>query len=75
MKEVFDAFQPKPLTVGLLTQEHKSILLDNYKESVVKILLPSTKYQCEYDLWFINKCLDYCKEYVKSKQVELAGKL
>lgn len=75
MKEVFDAFSPKPFNVGLLTQEHKSILLDNYKESVVKVVLPSTKYQSEYDIWFINKCLNYCKEYVRSKQIESVAKL
>jgi predicted unusual protein kinase regulating ubiquinone biosynthesis (AarF/ABC1/UbiB family) len=69
MKEMFDGFQLKPYNVGLFSQEHKSILLDNYKESVVKVMLPSVKYQCDYDLWFINKCLDICRDYIKSKQV------
>lgn len=46
MKQMFDGFQLKPYKVGLFSQEHKSILLDNYKESVVKVMLPSTKYQC-----------------------------
>lgn len=30
-KELFDGFQTKPLKVGLFTQSHKAVLLENYR--------------------------------------------
>lgn len=31
MKDLFDGFQTKPLKVGLFTQTHKAVLLENYR--------------------------------------------
>ncbi len=33
-------------------------------------MLPSTKYQSDYDLWFISKVIDYVGEQIKSKGKE-----
>jgi hypothetical protein len=65
MKEVFDGFQSKPFATNLFWQSHKSILLENYKESLVKIMLPSARYQSEYDFWFINKLMAKIREYIE----------
>ncbi len=50
--------------MGLLTQTHKAVLLENYREVVVKVLLPSTKVQADHDIWFINKVKDYMVDYL-----------
>lgn len=61
MKEIFDGFQSKPLSIGHFTQLHKAILLENYRETVVKILIPHIKAQAQYDILFIN----YVKPFIK----------
>jgi predicted unusual protein kinase regulating ubiquinone biosynthesis (AarF/ABC1/UbiB family) len=69
-KELFDGFQTKPFNVGLFTQSHKAVLLENYREAVVKVLLPSLKVQADHDLWLINKVKDYAIDYLKKHKVE-----
>lgn len=31
-------------------------------------MLPSVKYQSEYDLWFINKAMDYLSKHIKQSK-------
>lgn len=64
MKDLFDGFQTKPLKAGLFTQSHKAVLLENYREAVVKVLLPSLKVQADHDIWFISRAKDYLVSYL-----------
>ena len=70
MKELFDGFQTKPLATGLITQSHKAVLLENYREAVVKILIPSSQVQAEHDLWFIDQVRTYAIDYLKKNGVK-----
>lgn len=54
-----------------MSQLHKAVLMDNFKEIIVKVKLPYIETQYKWDLWFINKAKAFILARLEKEGLQL----